>query len=65
MAVTRATGSTAALRFCPGLPGLHYVAVRALAGDGLVVARRFEGPSGIAIDLDDVFAAAEKPAEAL
>ncbi len=53
-----------ALRFCPDLPGTHYVAVRALAGDGLVSERRFEGPSGIAIDLDDLFAPPENAAEA-
>lgn len=63
MASTSATGPAVALRFCPDLPGTHYVAVRALAGDGLVSARRFEGPAGIAIDLGDLFPPPRETAE--
>jgi hypothetical protein len=59
-----ARGQTSeALRYCPTLPGVHYVAVQARAGDGLIVARRFEGPNGIEIELDDLFAA-DLPPEA-
>jgi hypothetical protein len=56
LVTARGTAPTVALRYCPDLPGTHYVAIRALAGDGLVVARRFEGPSGIVIDLEDLLA---------
>jgi hypothetical protein len=47
--------SSVALRYCPTLPGVHYVAVQARAGDGLIVARRFEGPGGIELELEDLF----------
>jgi hypothetical protein len=54
--VASARGTTsAALRYCPTLPGVHYVAIQARSGDGLIVARRFEGPNGIEIQLDELF----------
>lgn len=64
LAAARAAGPSVALRHCADLPGTHYVAVEAVAGDGLVTARRFEGPSGIAIDLEELFAGSSDEGEA-
>lgn len=48
-------GAGLALRFCPDVPGMHYIAVRSVSGDGLVAVRRFEGPTGIDLDLEALF----------
>ena len=45
----------AAARYCPSQSGTYYVAVRAAAGNGLFQVRRFRGPTGLDVRLDDVF----------
>jgi hypothetical protein len=50
---TRGNGS--ALRYCPPHTGMHYLAVLATAGDGLYAARRFDGPTGLDVPVDDLF----------
>lgn len=44
-----------ALRYCPAQSGTYYVSARAATGSGLVALRRFRGPTGIAVRVDDVF----------
>lgn len=47
-----------ALRVCPPQSGIYFIAMRA-SGSGLFAARRFQGPAGLDIRLDDL--AAEVP----
>jgi hypothetical protein len=49
-------GGAAALRFCPPRTGTYYVSVRAGTGSGLFAVRRFRGPSGLPVQLDELFA---------
>ena len=49
------TGSRSALRFCPSQSGTYFVAVQASAGSGLYELRRFRGPTGLEIRIDDLF----------
>lgn len=50
-------GGSAALQYCPPQAGSYFVAVRATAGSGLFAMRRFSGPTGLEIRLDDLFGA--------
>ncbi len=52
-AVARNTPGTPALHYCPPGSGTFFVAVRA-SGSGLFAVRRFEGPAGIDVRLDDL-----------
>lgn len=52
----RMTGSEAALHYCPPQSGTFYVAVRAADGSGLFGVRRYTGPTGLGVRLDDLFA---------
>ena len=54
--------SRAALQFCPPHSGTYYLAARAASGDGIVALRIFEGPSGLDVRVDDLFAPPEPPA---
>ncbi|MEM9189179.1 MAG: hypothetical protein AAGF12_08390 [Myxococcota bacterium] len=47
-------GRGAALHYCPPHPGTHYLSVRATEGNGLFSVRRYQGPAGIDIRLDDL-----------
>ena len=49
------TGARAAVRYCPAQSGTYYLAVRASAGSGLYAVRKYAGPTGLDIRLDDVF----------
>lgn len=49
------TGRGAALHYCPPQSGTYYTAVRAAAGNGLFAVRRYRGPTGLDIRLDDLF----------
>jgi hypothetical protein len=52
----------AALRFCPPQSGGYWATVRAVDGSGLVALRRFRGPTGLELRLDDLVRdAAEAP----
>lgn len=53
------TGGRAALEYCPAQSGTYYVAARAVAGSGLFGVRRFQGPSGLDVRVDDLFRATE------
>jgi hypothetical protein len=48
-------GAAAAARFCPPRTGTYYVSVRAGAGSGIFAVRRFRGPAGLPVQLDDLF----------
>ena len=48
-------GPNAALRYCPPHGGAHYVAALATAGTGLFGVRRYVGPAGLAVRVDDLF----------
>lgn len=48
-------GGSAAVQYCPSQAGSYYVAVRAASGSGLFAMRRFVGPTGLEIRLDDLF----------
>jgi len=48
-------GRSSALRFCPSQSGTYYLVARATAGNGLFTSRRFVGPSGLEIRVDDIF----------
>lgn len=52
-------GGAAAVRFCPARTGTYYVALRSAAGSGLFAVRRFRGPAGLPMRLDDLFARAD------
>ena len=54
----RSGPQVSALRVCPPQSGIYFVAMRA-SGSGLFAARRFQGPAGLDIRLDDL--AAEAP----
>jgi len=57
-------GRRAGLRFCPAQSGTYYVAARAAIGSGLFAVRRFKGPTGLGVRVDDVFRGAEPEAAA-
>lgn len=48
-------GPGAAVRYCPPHGGTHYVAAFATAGTGLFGVRRFRGPAGLEVRVDDLF----------
>jgi hypothetical protein len=48
-------GSRNALHHCPPQSGTHYLGVRAATGNGLFAVRRFRGPTGLDVRLDDIF----------
>jgi len=48
-------GPGAALHYCPPHAGTYYIAALATAGTGLFAVRRYEGPTGIDMRLDDLF----------
>jgi hypothetical protein len=52
-------GGGAALLYCPPHSGTYYVAALATEGSGLFGVRRFVGPTGLDVRLDDLFA--ERP----
>jgi hypothetical protein len=54
------TGGHAAVEFCPAQSGTYYVAARAAAGSGLYALRRYQGPTGLDVRIDDLF---EEPVE--
>lgn len=51
------TGAGAALHYCPPHGGTRYVAALATAGTGLFGVRRYVGPSGLDVRIDDLFRA--------
>ncbi len=51
--VARSEEQRRALRYCPPQTGTYFVAVR-VNGSGLFAVRRFEGPTGLDIVLDDL-----------
>ncbi len=63
-------GAFSALRYCPPQSGMYFVVAKAMEGSGLFSVRRFRGPTGLEIRLDDVYrgpgnrAATERPPEA-
>jgi len=57
----RAVGARSALRFCPPQSGTFYLAARAASGSGIVALRFFEGPGGLEVRVDDLFAAGADP----
>jgi len=56
-------GRDAALRFCPSQSGTYYLVARATAGNGLFVSRRFQGPAGLDVRIDDLFRPGERLGE--
>lgn len=56
------TGPGAALRYYPPRGGTHYVAALATAGTGLFEVRRYAGPTGLAVRIDDLFPELAPPA---
>ncbi len=56
-------GPGAALHYCPPHAGTHYTAALATAGTGLFAVRRYAGPTGLDIRLDDLFREPPAPAE--
>jgi hypothetical protein len=48
-------GATAALHFCPAHAGTYYVGALATRGTGLFAVRRYAGPTGLDLQLDDLF----------
>jgi hypothetical protein len=48
-------GPGAALHYCPPHTGTHYTAALATAGTGLFAVRRYAGPTGLDVRLDDLF----------
>ncbi|MBK8169217.1 MAG: hypothetical protein IPK60_02595 [Sandaracinaceae bacterium] len=57
VANSEAISPRVALRYCPAQSGTYYVSARAATGSGLFALRRFRGPTGIAVRLDDLFGA--------
>ncbi len=55
-------GAGAVLRYCPAQSGRYYLAARATAGSGLFGVRRFRGPTGLHIRVDDLFKQPPSPA---
>lgn len=53
-AATDAAHGHAALRFCPPQSGGYWATMRAGDGSGLVALRRFRGPTGLELRLDDL-----------
>lgn len=51
--VAQSAPGTRALRYCPPQTGTYFLALRA-DGSGLFAVRRFEGPTGLDIRLDDL-----------
>ncbi len=51
--VAQSAPGTRALRYCPPQTGTYFVALRA-EGSGLFAVRRFEGPTGLDVRLDDL-----------
>lgn len=49
------TGRVAAAQYCPAQSGMYYLAAQATAGAGLFAVRRFRGPTGLDVRLDDLF----------
>lgn len=49
------TGPHAALRYCPTQSGTYYLVARSRTGNGLFAARRFAGPTGLVVRVDDLF----------
>lgn len=56
--VARSEEQRRALRYCPPQTGTYFVAVR-VTGSGLFAVRRFEGPTGLEVVLDDLGGADE------
>ena len=52
----------AATLFCPSDSGRYFLAITALAGNGLVTARRLHGPRGLDVRVDDLFRSREEAA---
>lgn len=50
------TGPRVAVHYCPPQSGTHYLGVRATTGNGLFAVRRFEGPTGLDVRIDELFA---------
>jgi hypothetical protein len=48
-------GAGAALLYCPPHAGTYYIAALATAGTGLFGVRRYQGPTGLDVRLDDLF----------
>lgn len=48
-------GPGAALQYCPPHAGTYYVAALATSGTGLFAVRRYQGPTGLDLRLDDLF----------
>lgn len=58
-------GSGAAVAYCPPHAGTHYVVALATAGTGLFGVRRYAGPTGLDVRVDDLFRRpASRPREA-
>jgi hypothetical protein len=57
----RTAGARSALRYCPPQSGTFYLAARAASGSGIVALRVFEGPGGLEVRVDDLFAASPDP----
>jgi len=55
VAVDASSGPHAALRYCPAHTGTYYVAALATDGTGLFAIRRYSGPPGLEVRLDDLF----------
>jgi hypothetical protein len=55
------SGRGAALRFCPSMPGTFYLAARSANGSGIFGVRRYVGPTGLDVRLDDLFSAVTPP----
>ncbi len=55
-------GPGAALLYCPPHSGTYYVAALATQGTGLFGVRRFVGPTGLDVRLDNLFGAHEPEA---
>jgi hypothetical protein len=60
----RHVGRRAAIGYCPPHPGTFYLAARATEGAGLFAIRRYVGPSGLDVRVDDLFGPAAQESDA-
>lgn len=58
------SGGHAAVHYCPPQSGTDYIGVRATTGNGLFAVRRFRGPTGLDVRVDDLFPQTQAPVPA-
>jgi hypothetical protein len=63
VAADRHVGRLAAIGYCPPHPGTYYLTARATEGAGLFAVRRYAGPAGLDVRVDDLFGPAAQSSD--